>query len=105
MEIFQLRAFSDNYIYLLKGPDDEVAVVDAGEPGPVEELLAARGWRLTHILNTHHHRDHVGANLALKERHGCRILGARRDAPRTDRTGARTRTHWPGWIFWHNATR
>ena len=25
-----------------------------------------RGWKLTHILNTHHHGDHVGANLALK---------------------------------------
>ena len=25
--------------------------------------------------------------------------------PHPDRIGARSRTHWPGWIFWHNATR
>lgn len=88
MEIFQLRAFSDNYIYVLKGSGSgsagggAVAVVDAGDAGPVNDFLAERGWRLTHILNTHHHRDHVGANLALKEKHGCRILGASRDSAR-----------------------
>ena len=34
-----------------------------------------RGWKLTHILNTHHHGDHVGANLALKVGGGRECVG------------------------------
>ena len=41
------------------------AVVDAPEAGPVEAELAKRGARLTHILNTHHHYDHIGSNEAF----------------------------------------
>ena len=47
------------------------------------------GWRLTHILNTHHHGDHTGANLSLKERWGCTIVGAANDAERIRASGAR----------------
>lgn len=41
-----------------------------------------RKWTLTHILNTHHHWDHTGANLELKERHGATIIGPKADAER-----------------------
>jgi hydroxyacylglutathione hydrolase len=34
-----------------------------------------RGWTLTHILNTHHHADHAGGNMEIKEKTGCTILG------------------------------
>ena len=44
--------------------------------------MEEKGWRLTHILNTHHHGDHTGANLSLKERWGCTIVGAANDAER-----------------------
>src|SRR5690606_16018857 len=47
-----------------------------------DRALAARGWRLTHIFNTHHHGDHAGGNLALKARWGCTIVGPRADAAR-----------------------
>lgn len=82
MRIHQLPAFSDNYIYLLEGPGGQVAVVDAGESEPVEHALIGGGLRLSHILNTHHHRDHVGANLELKARYGCVIFGSASDAAR-----------------------
>jgi hydroxyacylglutathione hydrolase len=81
MEIVQLPAFSDNYIYLLLG-ENETAVVDAGEPEPVIRALEDRGRKLDYIFNTHHHPDHVGANLALKSRYGCRIFGSAKDASR-----------------------
>ena len=48
----------------------------------IERQLAAKGWRLTHILNTHHHADHAGGNLALKRLTGCTIVGPRADAAR-----------------------
>jgi hydroxyacylglutathione hydrolase len=33
-------------------------------------------------LNTHHHGDHAGGNLELKERTGCIVVGPRADAAR-----------------------
>lgn len=83
LRIRRLPALRDNYLWLLHDPDTgETAVVDPAEPGPVEDALAEEGWRLSHILNTHHHYDHVGANAALKERWGCTIVGPRADRDR-----------------------
>lgn len=42
----------------------------------------SRGWGLQHILNTHHHSDHVGGNLELKRRYGAAIVGPAADRDR-----------------------
>ena len=44
---------------------------------------ARRRWKITHILNTHHHGDHVGGNREIKEATGCthRRPAARRPRP------------------------
>jgi hydroxyacylglutathione hydrolase len=74
---------TDNYAYLLYDPDDELcAVVDPSEPEPVRHALAARGLRLTHILNTHHHFDHTGGNIPLKEEFGAVVVGPEKDRER-----------------------
>lgn len=79
----QIPVLKDNYIYLLREPEQgAVAVVDPAVAGPVQERLGAHGWRLTHILNTHHHGDHTGANLELKASTGCTIVGPRADHAR-----------------------
>lgn len=76
MEIVQLPVLRDNYIYLLHDAGTGMtAAVDPAEANAVLEALDRRGWRLTHILNTHHHADHIGGNLALKQTSGCRIVG------------------------------
>jgi len=83
MEIHLVPAFSDNYIYLLRDPGQgSVGVVDPGDAAPVLAALEERGWRLTHIFNTHHHADHIGGNHALKQRFGCDVIGARADVAR-----------------------
>jgi hydroxyacylglutathione hydrolase len=83
LEIDQIPVLKDNYVYLVRESESGlVGVVDPAVAEPVEARLAERGWRLTHILNTHHHMDHVGANVALKERHGCTIVGAACDRAR-----------------------
>ena len=80
-EIAIVPCLKDNYAYLVKLAD-ACAVVDPSEAAPVRAALAARGWALTHILNTHHHPDHTGGNLALKELFGARIVGPGKDAAR-----------------------
>ncbi|MBV8971887.1 MAG: hydroxyacylglutathione hydrolase [Sphingomonadaceae bacterium] len=74
MEVVQVPVLSDNYVYLAHD-GDETAVIDPAVAEPVLAAAAARGWRITQILNTHWHPDHVGANLAIKEATGCQIAG------------------------------
>jgi hydroxyacylglutathione hydrolase len=67
LEIHQFPCLSDNYGVLIHDPDSgATASIDAPEAGPIEAALSERGWSLSHILVTHHHADHTGANLALK---------------------------------------
>lgn len=74
---------ADNYGYLLHDADSGMtAAVDTPDAKAIMAELDAKGWQLTHILNTHHHADHAGGNLRLKERTGCRIIGPRADAKR-----------------------
>ena len=41
-----------------------------------------RGLKLDAILNTHHHHDHTGGNLELKEKYQCQIVGPKADKAR-----------------------
>eukprot|EP00198_Chlamydomonas_reinhardtii_P013489 XP_001702826.1 predicted protein [Chlamydomonas reinhardtii] len=90
MEVVRVPCLSDNYVWLLHeaapaggSGGGRTAVVDPAEEAPVVEALAARGWSLDAVLNTHHHGDHTGANLALKRRFpGLVIVGPRADKDR-----------------------
>ena len=74
MEVVQIPVLTDNYIYLAHD-GGETVVIDPAIAEPVLAAAAARGWRITQILNTHWHADHVGANLAIKAATGCSITG------------------------------
>ena len=66
VEIEQFSCLSDNYGYLVHDPVTGVtAAIDTPEVTPILEALNRRGWKLTHILNTHHHADHAGGNEEL----------------------------------------
>lgn len=83
LDIRQIPVLSDNYVYLMRDPvEGAVAVVDPAVAEPVLETADALGWRITHILNTHHHPDHVGGNLAIQQATGCQIVGSGADADR-----------------------
>jgi hydroxyacylglutathione hydrolase len=83
LEIHRLPAFDDNYLWLLhERASGAVAAVDPGDAAVVLAALPRVGGRLDWILNTHHHADHVGGNLALKAATGCRIAGWGADAAR-----------------------
>jgi hydroxyacylglutathione hydrolase len=83
LKIEQIPVLNDNYVYLVHEPKAGVTgVVDPAVAGPVLERLAARGWTLDWILSTHHHSDHTGGNLELKQATGCRVAGAKADEAR-----------------------
>ncbi len=64
-EVIQVPVWQDNYAYVLAGEDGTCALVDSPEAGPILEVLEERQLTLTHIFQTHHHPDHVGANREL----------------------------------------
>ncbi len=83
LDIRQIPVLNDNYVYLIREPaSGAVAVVDPAVPEPVMEEADRLGWSITHILNTHHHGDHVGGNKRIKDATGCTIVGPRADAAR-----------------------
>jgi hydroxyacylglutathione hydrolase len=74
LTVTPLPAFNDNYLWLLvRG--HEAAVVDPGDAAPVRRALDRHDLRLTAILVTHHHGDHVGGVLDLKSRTGAEVFG------------------------------
>lgn len=74
---------NDNYSYLIHDTvAQETAVVDPALAQPVLDVLASNNWRLDFIFNTHHHGDHVGGNLELKQKTGCKIIAAESDKHR-----------------------
>jgi len=86
IEILTVPCLSDNYGFLIHDPDtEETVLIDAPESAAIERVLERRNWRLTHILLTHHHADHVDGVGALREHGGARVLGARADAHRLPR--------------------
>jgi len=83
LTIHMFPCLADNYGYLLHDAESgATAAVDTPDARAIAGELEAKGWRLTHILNTHHHADHAGGNLELKKRTGCTIVGPRADAAR-----------------------
>jgi hydroxyacylglutathione hydrolase len=83
LAIEQFTCRSDNFGVLIHDPESGLtASIDAPEEAPIRARLAEKGWRLDHILTTHHHGDHVEANLALKSAYGCAITGPAAEAAR-----------------------
>jgi hydroxyacylglutathione hydrolase len=83
LEIELVPCLRDNYAYLVFDRSEGVCgVVDASESEPVKRALEAKGLKLTHILSTHHHPDHVGGNLALKQAFDVQVVGAAKDSAR-----------------------
>jgi len=83
LDVHMFPCLEDNYGYLVHDPDSGfTACIDTPEVEPILRALDQKDWRLTHILNTHHHFDHAGGNLELKEKTDCIIVGARKDAKR-----------------------
>lgn len=75
MNVIPVRAFSDNYIWVIRGDSRRVAVVDPGDAAPVLEYLQSEDLSLAAILITHHHPDHVGGVPRLLEHAQVPVFG------------------------------
>ncbi|KAL7209135.1 hypothetical protein ACSBR1_030809 [Camellia fascicularis] len=83
LEVEMIPCLSDNYAYLLHDVNTgTVGVVDPSEALPVIDALSRKNRNLTYILNTHHHYDHTGGNMELKEMYGAKVIGSEIDRDR-----------------------
>ncbi|WP_430912887.1 hydroxyacylglutathione hydrolase [Methylobacterium sp. sgz302541] len=66
---------SDNIGVLIRDPaTGACAAIDVPEAGPVLAALKETGWRLTDILVTHRHADHVEGIPEVKRATGARVV-------------------------------
>lgn len=86
LQLVTVPCLTDNYAYLIHdAATGQTAVIDVPEPGPILAALDAHQWRLTDILITHHHDDHIQGVDTLRARTGAMVLGAAADAHRLPR--------------------
>ena len=77
-----IPCLSDNYSYLIHEKETgTVSIVDPSEFNACDKIIN-KYKKLDFILNTHHHADHVGANLEFKKKYNSKILGSHADKNR-----------------------
>ncbi len=82
-QIHQFPCLKDNYGVLVHDPEEGVTLsIDAPDAPAIKRALAERGWKLTHILVTHHHADHTAGIPALKSEMGCTVIGPKAESVR-----------------------
>lgn len=83
LELVTIPCLKDNYAFLIHdAASGATAVIDVPDHAPILTALQGRGWRLTDILITHHHDDHIAGVPALRDATGAKVWGARADARR-----------------------
>ncbi|GGX53747.1 hydroxyacylglutathione hydrolase [Tateyamaria omphalii] len=83
LDILTIPCLADNYAFLAHDPDTgDTALIDAPEAAPILAALAETGWKLTDVLITHHHYDHVDGLQDILTEHPARVTGASADAHR-----------------------
>jgi hydroxyacylglutathione hydrolase len=77
LNVRPVRAFSDNYIWLIASPraQGRLVAVDPGDAAPVLAELQRSGASLAAILLTHHHLDHIGGVAGLLHHAAVPVIG------------------------------
>jgi len=82
--VFQFSCLKDNYGALIHDSGSGcTAAVDAPDGEAVVAAARAQGWRLTHLLITHHHADHTqGVAVVRAAFPDLRVIGPEKEAAR-----------------------
>lgn len=80
VETMVLGPIGTNCYFLVNEDTKEAVVVDpASAPGRIKEKLTENQWKLTAILLTHGHFDHIGAVDELKEEFQIPVYASRKE--------------------------
>lgn len=82
---FEFSLFGINTYAVVDRATKECVIVDPGmindeERNAVDNFLSSNGLKLTGIINTHLHIDHVMGNKWVKENYGASVSGHKADA-------------------------
>ncbi|MBC7490197.1 MAG: hydroxyacylglutathione hydrolase [Glaciimonas sp.] len=78
LSVVAIPAFNNNYVWLIH-TGQHAAVVDPGDAAPVLAALNAHALKLSAILLTHHHADHVGGVETLLQHANVPVFGPARE--------------------------
>lgn len=79
--VLQIRRTGKGCLSYLIGADGEAIAIDAAlDPKVYARLADERGWRITHVIDTHVHADHLSRSAQL-----ARLVGAKLVMPATNR--------------------
>lgn len=83
MNVHQIPARKDNYIYILDDPNlDHCAAIDATDFEKIKNYCDSRQKKLSTLFITHHHDDHISAITRLKKLYNCAVYGFIKDQHR-----------------------
>ena len=102
MKILTVKCLKDNYSYIVFNEESLFAVViDPSESEPVINEIKRNNLKLKYIFNTHHHYDHVGGNIKLKEKYRCKVVGYEKDKDRIPEIdiGLKDNQKWKNELF------
>ena len=102
MKILTVKCLKDNYSYIVFNEKSLFAVViDPSESEPIINEIKRNNLKLKYIFNTHHHYDHVGGNLKLKEKYRCKVVGYEKDKDRIPEIdiGLKDNQKWKNELF------
>jgi glyoxylase-like metal-dependent hydrolase (beta-lactamase superfamily II) len=74
VQVVQIRRVGKGCLSYLIASQEEALVIDASlEPDVYLNLARSRGWRITAVLDTHIHADHLSRSRSLSERCGATV--------------------------------
>lgn len=83
---FVFNPFGENTYIIYDPVSREAAVVDPGmtddrERQALDGYVAREGLKITHLINTHMHLDHIFGNGYVREKYGVKVEANPADAP------------------------
>lgn len=99
--VWLLPCLTDNYIFVFYNSENKTTVVvDPADGLIVEQFLKNKSLKLDEIWVTHHHADHIGGVLDLKDHYSCEVRGSTQIKGRIPGVSIPTQ-QLPAWDFGH----